>query len=51
MGVNFEGNSINVTERRGPGLRNDFQLVNAFTWEGGRGVRCGFWSMGVLVPE
>ena len=42
----------NVTEFVGPGLRNDFTLVNAYTWEGGRGTRCDFWrSMGVIVPE
>lgn len=36
----------------GPGTNNNFRLVNAYTWEGGRGVRCDFWrSMGELVPE
>lgn len=31
---------------------NDFSLVNAYTWEGGRGVRCDFWrSMAGIVPE
>jgi hypothetical protein len=43
---------VNITESIGPGLRNDFSLVNAYTWEGGRGFRCDFWKMmGVLVPE
>lgn len=42
----------NVTEFMGPGLRNDFTLVDAYSWEGGRGYRCDFWrSMGVSVPE
>lgn len=42
----------NVTEFTGPGLRNDFTLVNAYTWEGGRGMRCDFWrSVGRIVPE
>ncbi|MCJ1308449.1 hypothetical protein MMC25_002102 [Agyrium rufum] len=42
----------NVTEFTGPGLMNDFSSVNAYTWEGGRGVRCDFWrSMGAIVPE
>ncbi|KAI4174644.1 MAG: hypothetical protein LQ343_002217 [Gyalolechia ehrenbergii] len=42
----------NVTEFRDPGLRNDFSLVNAYTWEGGRGLRCDFWrSVGRIVPE
>ncbi|KAK1063321.1 hypothetical protein LTR74_009609 [Friedmanniomyces endolithicus] len=36
----------------GPSAVNDFRLVNAYTWEGGRGTRCDFWkSMGDLVPE
>ncbi|KAL8804443.1 MAG: hypothetical protein Q9182_002548 [Xanthomendoza sp. 2 TL-2023] len=42
----------NVTQFRDPGLRNDFTLVNAYTWEGGRGMRCDFWrSIGRIVPE
>lgn len=36
----------------GPELKNEIRLVNAYTWEGGRGTRCDFWrSMGELVPE
>ena len=35
-----------------PGLVNDITLVDAFAWEGGRGVRCEFWrKVGVVVPE
>ncbi|KAK5135501.1 hypothetical protein LTR08_005136 [Meristemomyces frigidus] len=31
---------------------NEFKLVNAYTWEGGRGTRCDFWrSVGEIVPE
>ncbi|KAL8669527.1 MAG: hypothetical protein Q9168_005887 [Polycauliona sp. 1 TL-2023] len=42
----------NVTLVSDPGLRNDFSLVNAYTWEGGRGVRCDFWrSVARIVPE
>ncbi|KAL8918910.1 MAG: hypothetical protein Q9208_007091 [Pyrenodesmia sp. 3 TL-2023] len=42
----------NVTQFSEPGLRNDFTLVNAYTWEGGRGMRCDFWrSVGRIVPE
>ncbi len=42
----------NSTIYVGPGLQNDFSLVNAYTWEGGRGYRCDFWkSVGVIVPE
>ncbi|KUJ20432.1 carboxylesterase type B [Mollisia scopiformis] len=51
-GVDFEGTEVNVTEYMGPGLRNNFSLVNAWTWEGNRGIRCDFWrAMGGLVPE
>lgn len=43
---------VNFTEHIGPGLRNNFSLVNAYTWEGGRGMRCDLWrSMAALVPE
>ncbi|RDI77868.1 hypothetical protein Vi05172_g12079 [Venturia inaequalis] len=43
---------VNATELVGPTLRNDFRLVNAYTWEGGRGARCNFWrDVGVAVPE
>lgn len=52
VGVTFAGHPINVTVNVGPGLQNDITLVNAWTWEGGRGVRCDFWrAMGVIVPE
>jgi len=31
---------------------NNFQVVNAYTWEGGRGTRCDFWrAAGELVPN
>ncbi|KAI4161521.1 MAG: hypothetical protein LQ342_004805 [Letrouitia transgressa] len=44
--------TLNITEFRDPGLRNDFTLENAYTWEGGRGARCDFWrSIGSIVPE
>ena len=43
---------FNITEDEEPGLRNNFSLVDAFSWEGGRGVRCDFWrGMGGIVPE
>jgi len=46
------GIDVNTTEMMGPGLRNDITLVDAYTWEGGRGVRCEFWrAMGAVVPE
>ncbi|KAJ9285711.1 hypothetical protein DTO021C3_6678 [Paecilomyces variotii] len=34
---------IDITVYEGSGLRPDFDLVNAYTWEGGRGQRCDFW--------
>ena len=36
----------------GPGLRNHFTLVDAYTWEGGRGKRCEFLrDMSPLLPQ
>ena len=38
--------------RLGPGVTNDFRLVNANTWEGGRGARCQFWrDVAPRVPQ
>lgn len=38
--------------RLDPGVTNDFRLVNADTWEGGRGSRCRFWrDVAPRVPE
>ena len=38
--------------RLGPGVSNDFRLVNADTWEGGRGARCRFWrEVAPRVPQ
>ncbi|KAF2105751.1 Alpha/Beta hydrolase protein [Lophiotrema nucula] len=43
---------VNITEFGEPGLKNNLELVNAYSWEGGRGVRCDFWkSVAALVPE
>lgn len=42
----------NLTEYEEPGLLNNFTLVNAYTWEAGRGYRCDMWrSLGAIVPE
>jgi hypothetical protein len=30
--------------REGQNVKNSFRLVNALTWEGGRGDRCDFWK-------
>jgi hypothetical protein len=44
--------SINATVYVGPGLENDFSVVNAYDWEGGRGQRCDFWrAVAKIVPE
>jgi carboxylesterase type B len=32
-----------VTQFMEPGIQNDFSIVDALTWEGGRGARCEFW--------
>ena len=43
------GSAIEFTD---PGMKNAFDVVNAYTWEGGRGRRCDFWrSVGSRVPE
>ena len=50
--TSFSATAPNITEFEEPGLVNDFEIVNAYTWEGGRGVRCDFWrSVGAIVPE
>ncbi|KAK5699248.1 hypothetical protein LTR17_023415 [Elasticomyces elasticus] len=47
--ITVQGNSQSCA---GPTAVNDFRLVDAYTWEGGRGTRCDFWrSVGELVPE
>jgi hypothetical protein len=44
--------NINITQYVSPGLTPSFSLVDAYTWEGGRGQRCGFWrNVGSDVPE
>lgn len=35
--------NLTYYERLGPGIVNQFRLVNALSWEGGRGSRCEFW--------
>lgn len=61
MVLNTTGGSLsleNVTEdlmyyiRTGPGVVNTFRLTNAWAWEGGRGLRCGFWrAVAPRVPQ
>ncbi|KAL2216662.1 putative carboxylesterase [Thermoascus aurantiacus ATCC 26904] len=36
---------IKIPVYEGSGLKPDFALVDAYTWEGGRGQRCDFWRM------
>jgi hypothetical protein len=54
-GVPYNAGTFNgqvVTQFQNPGLSNDFSLVNARTWEGGRGKRCKWLkSVGARVPE
>ncbi|TVY68904.1 Carboxylesterase patB [Lachnellula suecica] len=48
----YEGQPVTGTSIAGPGLMNNFSIVDAGSWEGGRGARCDFWqSMGRIVPE
>ena len=35
---------VQITQYRQPGLKNDFKLVDAGLWEGGRGARCRVWQ-------
>ncbi|KAH6719329.1 hypothetical protein BKA61DRAFT_274472 [Leptodontidium sp. MPI-SDFR-AT-0119] len=52
VGIMFDETPLNVTNYRNPGLRNNLTMVDAFSWEGGRGVGCDFWrSVGSIVPE
>lgn len=51
MAVAGVGNG-NVSQPVAPGLSNTFDVVDAYSWEGGRGARCDFWrSVAQLVPE
>lgn len=44
--------NANLTEHGEPDLVNDITLVNAYSWEAGRGYRCDMWrSLGAIVPE
>jgi hypothetical protein len=50
--IDFIGHLINGTEYVGPGFKIAFSVVDAGSWEGGRGARCEFWrSLGEIVPE
>lgn len=54
-GVPFQvaqsGEGVNVTQFMEPGVQNDFSVVDALTWEGGRGERCELWrSIASKVP-
>ena len=48
----LSGYQFNVSIYTDPGLSNDFSVVDAYTWEGGRGERCEFWKdVAGRVPE
>ena len=50
--ISFDPQAPNITQFEEPGLMNDFSVVDAYSWEGGRGMRCDFWrSVGEIVPE
>jgi len=52
VSVNIPQIDRNITVDVSPGLQNNITLVNAWTWEAGRGYRCDFWrSMAATVPE
>lgn len=47
-----DGTAINVTQMIDPGLEGRFRVVDAWSWEGGRGERCDLWrTLGASVPE
>jgi len=47
----YAPNGARITQFREPGLRNDFSVVDAYNWEGGRGRRCEYWrEIGPFVP-
>lgn len=51
-GIDWLEVDLNITQMVGPGLRNQWRIVDAQAWEGGRGKRCDFWrEMGAKVPE
>ncbi|KAJ7507239.1 putative carboxylesterase [Mycena galericulata] len=44
--------NLSYYERTGSGIVNTFRLVNASSWEGGRGARCQFWrAVSARVPQ
>lgn len=43
---------VNGQVEPGAGIENAISLVDAYTWEAGRGKRCDFWrNIGLVVPE
>ncbi|KAF2641011.1 acetylcholinesterase precursor [Massarina eburnea CBS 473.64] len=52
VGGAVTGETVNVITYQGEGVKNALELVDAYAWEGGRGVRCDFWkSVAGIVPE
>ena len=61
MNLNTTGGTIKVVPvtpdysydlRLDPGVTNDFRLVDAYAWEGGRGARCQFWrDVAERIPQ
>lgn len=47
-----DGTTMNITQLKDPGLEARFRIVDAYSWEGGRGRRCELWAnLGAAVPE
>ncbi|OTA63197.1 putative carboxylesterase [Hypoxylon sp. EC38] len=61
MNLNTTGGNVSIVTvppylkyyvRDGPGIVNNFNLSDAFSWEGGRGARCDFWrAVSERVPQ
>ncbi|KAI9641370.1 hypothetical protein NHQ30_010172 [Ciborinia camelliae] len=47
-----DGSTVDVKENTGVDVTADWDVVDAWDWEGGRGKRCEFWAgVGSEVPE
>lgn len=47
-----DGTAVSITQMVDPGLEARFRIVDAESWEGGRGERCELWrDLGATVPE
>lgn len=52
LSQNVVASNLSYYQRVGPGIVNNFRIVNASSWEGGRGARCDFWlQVSARVPQ